>query len=150
MIEAWVAGCVSGTVTTEGTRNQIIITTDPQDTDMILQMTGETWRELAMTTGAGQGEKGITKNPRGEVTEKGETIEIEGRGTDLLRGAEVVQSHPLVKALIPLFGVGEAKMTIEMPNQVGDQLTRNRKCDLRKEVKECNMFRVDDQRLRQE
>ena len=150
MIEAWVAGYVSVTVTTEGTLNKIIITTDPQDIDTILQMTGETWKEAAMTTGAGQGEKGITKNPRGEVTEKEGTIEIEGRGTDLLRGAEVVQSHPLVKALIPPFGVGEAKMTIEMPNQIGDQLTRNRKCDLRKGAKGCNMFRVDDRQLRQE
>ena len=137
------------TVTTEGTRSQIIITTDPQDIDTILQMTGETWKEAAMTTGAGQGEKGITKNPRGEVTEKEGTIEIEGRGTDLLRGAEVVQSHPLVKALIPPFGVGEVK-TIEMPNQVDDQLANSKKCDLTKEVKECNTLQIDDQQLQHE
>ena len=149
MIEAWVAGYVSVTVTTEGTRSQIIITTDPQDTDTILQMTGETWKEAAMTTGAGQGENGITKNPRGEMTEKEGTIEIEERGTDLPRGVEVVHPHRLVKALIPPFGVGEAK-TIEMPNQVGDQLTKSKKCDLRKEAKECNTLRVDDQQLRQE
>ena len=151
MIEAWVAGYVSVTVTTEGTRSQIIITTDPQDIDTILQMTGETWKEAAMTTGAGQGEKGITKNPRGEVTEKGGTIEIAERGIDLLRGAEVVRSRPLVKALNLPFGVGEAKKkTIEMSNKIGDRLTRNRRCDRKKGANGRNMLRVDARQLRQE
>ena len=150
MIEAWVAGCVSGTVTTEDTCSPIIAMADPQDTGTILQRTGETWREAAMTTGAGQGEKGITKNPRGEVTEKGGTIEIAERDTDLLHGAEVVRSRPLVKALNLPFGVGEVKKTIEMPNQIGDRLTRNRKCDRRKGAKGCNMLRVDTRQLQQE
>ena len=83
------------------------------------------------------------------MTEKEGTIEIEGRGTDLLRGAEVVHPHPLVKALIPLFGVGEAK-TIEMPNQVGDQLTKSKKYELRKEARVYNTLRTDDQQLRHE
>ena len=116
-------------------------------------MTGETWREVAVTTGAGQGEKrikGITRNPREEVTEKGGTIEIEERGIDLLRGAEAVRSRPLVKALNLPFGVGEAKMTIEISNQIGDRLTRNRKCDRKKGAKGCNMLRVDVQQLRRE
>ena len=140
MIEAWVAGSVSVTVITEGTPNRITTTAKLQDVDTTLQMTGKTWKETVMTTGAGQGENGITKSPRGKMTEKEGTIEIEERGTDLPRGVEVVHPHPLVKALIPPFGVGEAKMTIEMPNQIGDQLTRNRKCDLRKGAKGCNTF----------
>ena len=137
------------TVTTEGTLSKIIITADPQDIDTILQMTGETWKETAMTTGAGQGENGITKNPRGEMTEKEGTIEIEERGTDLPRGVEVVHPHRLVKALIPPFGVGEVRM-IEMPNQVGDQLTKSKKYELRKEAKVYNTLRIDDQQLRHE
>ena len=151
MIEAWVAGCVSGTVTTEDTRSLTITITDPQDTGTILQMTGETWREAAMTTGAGQGEKGITKNPRGEVTEKGGMIEIAERDIDLLHGAEVVRSRPLVKSLNLPFGVGEAKKkTIEMSNKIGDRLTRNRRCDRKKGAKGCNMLRVDVRQLRRE
>ena len=151
MIEAWVAGCVSGTVTTEDTCSPTITIADPQDTGTILQMTGETWREAAMTTGAGQGEKGITKNPRGEVTEKGGTIEIAERDTDLLHGAEVVRSRPLVKALNLPFEVGEVKKkTIEMSNKIGDRLTRNRRCDRKKGAKGCNMLRVDVRQLRRE
>ena len=149
MIEAWVAGYVSLTVTIEGTLSQISITTDPQDIDTILQMTGETWREAAMTTGAGQGGDGITKNPRREMTEKEGTIEIEERGTDLPRGVKVVHLHGLVKALTLPFGVGEVKM-IEMPNQVGDQLTKSKKYDLRKEAKVYKTLRIDDQQLRHE
>ena len=139
------------TVTTEGTRSQIIITTDPQDIDTILQMTGETWREAAMTTGAGQGEKGITKNSRGEVTEKGGTIEIEERGIDLLRGAEVVLCRPLVKAPNLLFEAGEVKKkTIEMSNKIDDRLTRNRRCDRKKGAKGCNMPQGDVQQRQRE
>ena len=151
MIEAWVAGYVSVNWTTEGTRSQIIITTDPQDTDTILQMTGETWKEAAMATGADQGEGGITKNPRGEVTEKGGTIEIAERDIDLLRGAEVVLCRPLVKAPNLLFEAGEVKKkTIEMSNKIDDRLTRNRRCDRKKGAKECNMLRVDVQQLQRE
>ena len=151
MIEAWVAGCVSGTVTTEDTCSPIITIVDPQDTGTILQMTGEKWKEAAMTTGAGQGEKGITKNPRGEMTEKGGTIEIAERDTDLLHGAEVVRSRPLVRALNLPFEVGEVKKkTIEMSNKIGDRLTRNRRCDRKKGAKGCNMLRVDVRQLRRE
>lgn len=151
MIEAWVAGCVSGTVTTEDTCSPIITMADPQDTGTILQMTGETWREAAMTTGAGQGEKGITKNPRGEVTEKGGTIEIAERDIDLLRGAEVVLCRPLVKAPNLLFEAGEVKKkTIEMSNKIGDRLTRNRRCDRKKGAKGCNMPRGDVQQRQRE
>ena len=151
MIEAWVAGCVSGTVTTEDTCSPIITMADPQDTGTILQMTEETWREAAMTTGAGQGEKGSTKNLREEVTEKGGTIEIAERDIDLLRGAEVVLSRPLVKAPNLPFEVGEVKKkTIEMSNKTDDRLTKNRRCDRKKGAKECNMLRVDVQQLQRE
>ena len=108
MIEAWVAGYVNVTVTTEGTLNKIIITVSPQDIDTILQMTGKTWKETAMTTGAGQGENGITKSPREKMTEREGMIEE--RGTDLPRGVEADHPHHPVKALIPPFGVGEARM----------------------------------------
>ena len=151
MIEAWVAGCVSGTVTTENRCTPTTTIADPQDTGTILQMTGETWKEAAMTTGAGQGESGITKDPRGEVTEKGGTIEIAERDIDLLHGAEVVRSRPLVKALNLPFEVGEVKKkTIEMSNKIGDRLTRNRRCDRKKGAKGCNMLRVDVRQLRRE
>ena len=147
MIEAWVAGYVSVTVTTEGTLNKIIITVSPQDIDTILQMTGKTWKETAMTTGAGQGENGITKSPREKMTEREGMIEE--RGTDLPRGVEADHPHHPVKALIPPFGVGEARM-IGMPNQVGDQLTKSKKYELRKEAKVYNTLRIDDQQLRHE
>ena len=83
------------------------------------------------------------------MTEKEGTIEIEERGTDLPRGVEVVHLRRLVKALTLPFGVGEVR-TIETPNQVGDQLTKSKKSDLRKEAEECNMFQIDDQQLRHE
>ena len=151
MIEAWAAGCVSGTVTTEDTCSPIITITDPQDTGTILQMTGEIWKEAAMTTGAGQGEKGITKNPRGEVTEKGGTIEIAERDTDLLHGAELVRSRPLVKALNLPFKVGVVKKKmIETSNKIGDRLTRSKRRDRRKGAKGCNMLRVDVLQLQRE
>ena len=149
MIEAWVAGYVSVTVTTEGTLSKIIITADPQDIDTILQMTGKTWKETAMTTGAGQGENGITKSPRGKMTEKEGMIEIEERGTDLPRGVEADHPHHPVKALIPPFGVGEARMT-GMLSQVGDQPTRSKKYELMKGAKMYSTLRTDDQRLRYE
>ena len=142
MIEAWVAGYVSVTVTTEGTLSKIIITTDPQDIDTIFQMTGETWKETAMTTGAGQGENGITKSPRGKMTEREGMIEE--RVTDLPRGVEADHPHHPVKALIPPFGVGEARMR-GMLNQVGDQLTKSKRYELRKETEVYNTLRIDDQ-----
>ena len=151
MIEAWVAGCVSGTVTTEDTCSPIITMADPQDTGMILQKTEEMWREAAMTTGVGQGEKGSTKDLRVEVTEKGGTIEIAERDIDLLRGAEVVLCRPLVKAPNLLFEAGEVKKKmIEMSNKIDDRLTRNRRCDRKKGAKGCNMLQVDVQQRQRE
>ena len=151
MIEAWVAGCVSGTVTTEDTCSPIIAMADPQDTGTILQMTEEMWREAAMTTGAGQGEKRSTRDLPVEVTGKGGTIEIAERDIDLLHGAEVVRSRPLVKALNLPFEVGEVKKkTIEMSNKIGDRLTRNRKCDWKKGAKGRNMLRADARQPRRE
>ena len=154
MIEAWVAGSVSVTVITEGTPIRITTTARLQDVGITPQMTEKTWKETVMTIGAGQGERrmrGITKNPRGEVTEKGGTIEIAERDTDLLHGAEVVRSRPLVKALNLPFEVGEVKKkTIEMSNKIGDRLTRNRRCDRKKGAKGCNMLRVDVRQLRRE
>ena len=129
MIEAWVAGYVSVTVTTEGTLSKIIITVSPQDIDTILQMTGKTWKETAMTTGAGQGENGITKSPRGKMTEREGMIEE--IGTDLPRGAEADHPRHPVRALIPLFGVGGARMTGTL-SQTGDRPTRSRRYELRK------------------
>ena len=142
MIEAWVAGCVSGTVTTEDTCSPITTIADPQDTGMTLQITGETWKETAMTTGAGQGENGITKSPREKMTEREGMIEE--RGTDLPRGVEADHPHHPVKALIPPFGVGEARMR-GMLNQVGDQLTKSKRYELRKEAEVYNTLRIDDQ-----
>ena len=151
MIEAWVAGCVSGTVTTEDTCSPIITMADPQGTGTILRMTEETWREVAMTTGVGQGGKGSTEDPREEVTEKGGTIEIAERDIDLLRGAEVVLCRPLVKAPNLLSKAGEVKKrTIEMSNEIDDRLTKNRRCDRKKGAKECNMLRVDVQQPQRE
>ena len=154
MIEAWVAGCVSGTVTTENRCTPTTTIADPQDTGTILQATEETQKEAAMTTGAGQGERrmrGITKNPRGEVTEKGGTIEIAERDIDLLHGAEVVRSRPLVKALNLPFKVGVVKKKmIEMSNKIGDRLTRSKRRDRRKGAKGCNMLRVDVLQLQRE
>ena len=147
MIEAWVAGYVSVTVTTEGTLSKIIITVSPQDIDTTLQMTGKTRKETAMTTGAGQGENGITKSPREKMTEREGMIEE--RGTGLPRGVEADHPHHPVKALIPPFGVGEARMR-GMLNQVGDQLTKSKKYELRKEAKVYNTLRTDDQQLRHE
>ena len=142
MIEAWVAGYVSVTVTTEGTLSKIIITVSPQDIDTTLQMTGKTWKETAMTTGAGQGENGITKSPREKMTEREEMIGE--RGTGLPRGVEADHPHHPVKALIPPFGVGEARMR-GMLNQVGDQLTKSKRYELRKEAEVYNTLRIDDQ-----
>ena len=142
MIEAWVAGYVSVTVTTEGTLSKIIITVSPQDIDTILQMTGKTWKETAMTTGAGQGKNGITKSPREKMTEREEMIGE--RGTGLPRGVEADHPHHPVKALIPPFGVGEARMR-GMLNQVGDQVTKSKRYELRKEAEVYNTLRIDDQ-----
>ena len=142
MIEAWVAGYVSVTVTTEGTLSKIIITVSPQDIDTTLQMTGKTRKETAMTTGAGQGENGITKSPREKMTEREEMIGE--RGTGLPRGVEADHPHHPVKALIPPFGVGEARMR-GMLNQVGDQLTKSKRYELRKEAEVYNTLRIDDQ-----
>ena len=142
MIEAWVAGYVSVTVTTEGTLSKIIITVSPQDIDTTLQMTGKTRKETAMTTGAGQGENGITKSPREKMTEREGMIEE--RGTGLPRGVEADHPHHPVKALIPPFGVGEARMR-GMLNQVGDQLTKSKRYELRKEAEVYNTLRIDDQ-----
>ena len=142
MIEAWVAGYVSVTVTTEGTLSKIIITVSPQDIDTILQMTGKTWKETAMTTGAGQGKNGITKSPREKMTEREEMIGE--RGTGLPRGVEADHPHHPVKALIPPFGVGEARMR-GMLNQVGNQLTKSKRYELRKEAEVYNTLRIDDQ-----
>ena len=142
MIEAWVAGYVSVTVTTEGTLSKIIITVSPQDIDTTLQMTGKTRKETAMTTGAGQGENGITKSPREKMTEREGMIEE--RVTDLPRGVEADHPHHPVKALIPPFGVGEARMR-GMLNQVGDQLTKSKRYELRKEAEVYNTLRIDDQ-----
>ena len=105
-------------------------------------MTGKTWKETAMTTGAGQGENGITKSPRGKMTEREGMIEE--RGTDLPRGVEADHPHHPVKALIPPFGVGEARMR-GMLNQVGDQLTKSKRYELRKEAEVYNTLRIDDQ-----
>ena len=142
MIEAWVAGYVSVTVTTEGTLSKIIITVSPQDIDTTLQMTGKTRKETAMTTGAGQGKNGITKSPREKMTEREEMIGE--RGTGLPRGVEADHPHHPVKALIPPFGVGEARMR-GMLNQVGDQLTKSKRYELRKEAEVYNTLRIDDQ-----
>ena len=151
MIEAWVAGCVSGTVTTEDTCSPIITMADPQDTGMILQKTEEMWREAAMTTGVGQGEKRSTKDLHVEVTEKGGTIGIAEKDIGLLRGAEVVLCRPLVRAPNLLFEAGEVKKkTTEMSNKIDDRLTKNRKCDRKREAKECSMLRVDVQQLQRE
>ena len=147
MIEAWVAGYVSVTVTTEGTLSKIIITVSPQDIDTILQMTGKTRKETAMTTGAGQGKNGITRSPREKMTEKEEMIGE--RDTGLPRGVQADHPHHPVKALIPPFGVGEARMR-GMLNQVGDQLTKSKRYELRKEAEVYNTLRIDDQQLRHE
>ena len=141
MIEAWVAGYVSVTVTTEGTLNKIIITVSPQDIDTILQMTGKTWKETAMTTGAGQGENETTKGLHGKMIERGGMIEE--RGTDLPREAEADHPRHPVRALIPLFGVGGARMT-GILSQAGDQPIRSRRYELRKGAKAYNIHRPDD------
>ena len=137
MIEAWVAGYVSVTVTTEGTLSKIIITVSPQDIDTILQMTGKTWKETAMTTGAGQGENGITKSPREKMTEREGMIEE--RGTDLPRGIEADHPHHPVKALIPPFGVGEAKM-IGTLNQTDGRPLKSRRLESKKQAEVINIL----------
>ena len=66
------------------------------------------------------------------------------RGTGLPRGVEADHPHHPVKALIPPFGVGEARMR-GMLNQVGNQLTKSKRYELRKEAEVYNTLRRDDQ-----
>ena len=141
MIEAWVAGNVSVTVITEGTPNRITTTANLQDVETTLQMTGKTWKETVMTTGAGQGENETTKGLHEKIIERGGMIEE--RGTDLPREAGADHPRHPVRALIPLFVVGGARMTGTL-NQTGDQPIRSRRCELRKGAKAYNMLRPDD------
>ena len=149
MIEAWVAGSVSVTVITEGTPIRITTTARLQDVGITPQMTEKTWKETVMTIGAGQGESEITKGLHERMKEIERGGMIEERGTDLPQEAGADHPHHPVRALIPPFGVGEARMT-GMPNQVGDQLTKSKKYELRKEAKVYNTLRIDDQQLRHE
>ena len=99
-----------------------------------------------MTIGAGRGEIETTKGLQERMIEieieKGGMIEE--KGTDPPQEAGADRPHHPVRALIPPFGVGEARMR-GMLNQVGDRLTKSKRYELRKEAEVYNTLRIDDQ-----
>ena len=131
MIEAWVAGSVSVTVITEGTPIRITTTARLQDVGITPQMTEKTWKETVMTIGAGQGESETTKGLHERMKEIERGGMIEERGTDLPQEAGADHPHHPVRALIPPFGVGEARM-IGTLSRTDGRPTRSRRSEWKK------------------
>ena len=139
MIEAWVAGSVSVTVITEGTPIRITTTARLQDVGITPQMTEKTWKETVMTIGAGQGESETTKGLHERMKEIEKGGMIEERGTDLPQEAGADHPHHPVRALIPPFGVGEAKM-IGTLNQTDGRPTKSRRLESKKQAEVNNIL----------
>ena len=112
-----------------------------QDADTTPQMIEKNRRETVTTTGAGRGEIEIIKcSQKGMIgieTEKGGMIEE--KGTDPPQEAGADRPHHPVRALIPPFGVGEAKM-IGTLNQTDGRPTKSRRLESKKQAEVINIL----------